>query len=61
LESLFESVKFFKKFFCKFSFIIKPEDALGLTEGIIKAMPIPWLYCALFTYGLATIFWLYIL
>ncbi len=40
---------------------IKPEDALGLTEGIIKAMSVPWLYFALLTYGIATIFWLYIL
>tara|TARA_B100000401_G_C52802422_1_gene719302 strand:+ start:536 stop:952 length:417 start_codon:yes stop_codon:yes gene_type:complete len=51
----------FKKTAMSLSNNIKPEDALGLTEGIIKAMSTPWLYCALFTYGLATIFWLYIL
>ncbi len=35
--------------------------ALGLIDGIIKAISIPWLYLALSVYGLATIFWLYIL
>lgn len=35
--------------------------ALGLIDGVLKAIFIPWLYMALCVYGLATIFWLYLL
>ena len=34
---------------------------LGLLDGILKAITIPWFYIALLVYGLATVFWLYIL
>jgi len=51
----------FKKTAISISESLKPELALGLFEGIIKALSVPWLYCALTTYGVATIFWLYIL
>ena len=36
-------------------------DTAGLIEGILRAIQIPWLYCALLTYAFATILWLYIL
>ena len=36
-------------------------DTAGLLEGIFRAIQIPWLYCALVTYALATVLWLYIL
>lgn len=51
----------FKQTAISISNSIKPEEALGLFEGLMKALTIPWLYCALLTYGFATIFWLYIL
>ena len=51
----------FKKTAISISESLNPEHALGLFEGILKALSIPWLYCALTTYGVATIFWLYIL
>lgn len=51
----------FKKTAISISESLNPELALGLFEGILKALSIPWLYCALATYGVATIFWLYIL
>lgn len=36
-------------------------ENLGLIEGILRALSVPWLYMALCVYGCATIFWLYIL
>jgi len=51
----------FKQTAMSLSSTIKPEDALGLVDGLIKALSIPWLYCALVTYGVATVFWLYLL
>ena len=40
---------------------LNSNEAMGLVEGILKALTIPWLYCALAVYGCATIFWLYLL
>lgn len=37
------------------------SNNLGLIEGLIKALSVPWLYLALCVYALATIFWLYLL
>ena len=37
------------------------ENPLGLIEGIIKALSVPWLYIALCVYAMATVCWLYIL
>lgn len=37
------------------------SNNLGLIEGVLKALSVPWLYLALFVYALATVFWLYIL
>jgi len=37
------------------------ENPLGLIEGIIKALSVPWLYMALCIYAMATVCWLYIL
>ena len=51
----------FKQTAMSLSGTIKAEDALGLVDGLIKALSIPWLYCALVTYGVATVFWLYLL
>ena len=34
---------------------------LGLVEGILHALTIPWLYLALIVYACATVFWLYLL
>jgi len=36
-------------------------ENLGLFEGIMKALTVPWLYMALCVYGMATVFWLYLL
>jgi len=47
--------------FKKTALSISSNEALGLYEGIIKAILVPWLYMALFVYALATVFWLYIL
>ena len=38
-----------------------PNESLGLFNGIIQALTVPWLYMALCVYGMATICWLYIL
>jgi drug/metabolite transporter (DMT)-like permease len=51
----------FKKTALSISAGLNNENSLGLIEGILKAATIPWLYMALFTYGIATLFWLYIL
>ena len=51
----------FKKTALSISSGLNNENSLGLIEGILKALTIPWLYMALVTYGLATLFWLYIL
>ncbi len=51
----------FKKTALSISAGLDNENSLGLIEGILKAATIPWLYMALFTYGIATLFWLYIL
>jgi len=40
---------------------VNNEKALGLFDGITKALTIPWLYSALLVYAFATMFWLYIL
>ena len=37
------------------------NNPLGLIEGIIRALSVPWLYMALCVYAMATVFWLYIL
>ena len=37
------------------------NEALSLFDGLIKAISIPWLYLALCVYGIATVFWLYLL
>ena len=37
------------------------NEGLSLLDGIFKALTVPWLYMALCVYGIATIFWLYIL
>ena len=37
------------------------NNPLGLIEGIMKALSVPWLYMALCVYAMATVFWLYIL
>ena len=51
----------FKKTALSISDTLNSEQALGLIDGILKALSVPWLYLALSVYGLATIFWLYIL
>ena len=51
----------FKKTALSISKTLSSGDGLGLIEGIIKALSIPWLYLALSVYAVATIFWLYIL
>ena len=43
------------------SLAINSNESLNLLDGIIKALTVPWLYMALCVYGIATIFWLYIL
>ncbi len=47
--------------FKKTALSISSTEAMGLIEGIIKALGIPWLYLALTTYAFATVFWLYLL
>jgi len=47
--------------FKKTALAISSTEAMGLIEGIIKALSIPWLYLALTTYAFATVFWLYLL
>tara|TARA_B110000238_G_scaffold199270_1_gene245947 strand:- start:2143 stop:2568 length:426 start_codon:yes stop_codon:yes gene_type:complete len=47
--------------FKKTAMSMSSVEAQGLLEGILKALTIPWLYLALITYGMATIFWLYLL
>ena len=37
------------------------NSPLGLIEGTVKALSVPWLYMALCVYAMATVFWLYIL
>lgn len=37
------------------------NNPLGLIEGVIRALTVPWLYLALCVYAMATVFWLYIL
>ena len=51
----------FKKTALTISGSMSPGEGLGLIDGIIKALSIPWLYMALSVYGVATILWLYIL
>jgi drug/metabolite transporter (DMT)-like permease len=51
----------FKKTALSLSENINSTNGLGLIEGIIKALSVPWLYMALCVYAFATIFWLYIL
>ena len=51
----------FKKTALTLSSLGGSTQSLGLIEGIIRALSIPWLYMALCVYGLATIFWLYLL
>ncbi len=43
------------------SLAVNSNEGLGLLDGIFKALSVPWLYMALCVYGIATIFWLYIL
>ena len=43
------------------SLALNADEGLGILDGILKALSVPWLYMALCVYGLATIFWLYIL
>ena len=43
------------------SLAVNSNESLGLLDGIFKALSVPWLYMALCVYGIATIFWLYIL
>ena len=47
--------------FKKTALSISSLGALGLIDGIMKAIYIPWLYMALCVYAFATVFWLYIL
>ena len=42
------------------SLALNADEGLGILDGILKALSVPWLYMALCVYGLATIFWLYI-
>ena len=51
----------FKKTALSISLSMGSNSSLGLIEGIIKALSVPWLYMALCVYALATVFWLYIL
>jgi drug/metabolite transporter (DMT)-like permease len=43
------------------SLAVNSNEGLSLLDGIFKALTVPWLYMALCVYGIATIFWLYIL
>ncbi len=47
--------------FKKTALSISSNETMGLIEGIIKALSIPWLYLALTAYAFATVFWLYLL
>ena len=47
--------------FKKTALSMSSNEALSLFDGIFKAISIPWLYMALFVYGIATVFWLYLL
>ena len=47
--------------FKKTALSISSNEALNLFDGVIKALSMPWLYLALCVYGIATIFWLYLL
>ena len=51
----------FKKTAISLGSTLNSQESLGLIEGIIRALHIPWLYLALSVYALATVFWLYIL
>lgn len=51
----------FKKTALTISITVGSNEGLGLIDGIIRALSTPWLYMALSVYGVATIFWLYIL
>ena len=51
----------FKKTALSISLSMGSNNSLGLIEGLIKALSVPWLYMALCVYALATIFWLYLL
>ena len=52
---------FFKKTALSISLSMGSDNSLGLIDGLIKALSVPWLYIALCVYALATIFWLYLL
>ena len=47
--------------FKKTALSMSSNEALSLYDGIIKAISIPWLYLALCVYGIAIVFWLYLL
>ena len=51
----------FKKTALSISLSMSSNNSLGLVEGLIKALSVPWLYMALCVYALATVFWLYLL
>ena len=51
----------FKKTALSISLSMGSNNSLGLIEGLIKALSVPWLYLALCVYALATVFWLYLL
>ena len=51
----------FKKTALSISGAVNTSEGLGLLDGVIKALSIPWLYLALTVYAIATVFWLYIL
>ena len=51
----------FKKTALSISLSMGSNNSLGLFEGLIKALSVPWLYLALCVYALATVFWLYLL
>ena len=52
---------FFKKTALSISLSMGSNNSLGLIDGLIKALSVPWLYIALCVYALATVFWLYLL
>jgi drug/metabolite transporter (DMT)-like permease len=43
------------------SLALNSNEGLGLLDGMLKALSVPWLYMALCVYAVATVFWLYIL
>ena len=51
----------FKKTALSISLSTGSNNSLGLIDGLIKALSVPWLYIALCVYALATVFWLYLL